>query len=601
MRLSRYAQRTRALGDTTLNAAELDAFEDAVTQGEDLVSLVKARAQRFPSLTPRNLLLIWRAAQSLRDHKQCLDDVTARRKALGLPPIAQALLAQTVARHEVAVLERAESLCPPGQAAEHRRRDAVKEALLVWNACVAIARRDTTILARQAVGGEPLGPPEPFNEVGAERWLALRHGERDGQVTLSLKLPVDALLAQLAAHIENLRAIAGGRDARQTLDALILADLELAMIGIKDDEAGQKAVQAASEKYLELLCSSRPRVTLVCGVWPGQGELGLAIVGRDGRVAREGAVPSGDDPAQALRAFIADERVDGLAVPTEPDAEGLLDRLIAGLGGQPAVHRIDAVAMDEALTHVTEEVEPAVGHALVLARRCIRPMRTWSQVDPVQLRLADHQRELDESRLRRALDEVRSLALAGIKPDELLRIVSPPSTAPAPPAPKATPTKAAPTLLNPLIKNVEDLRPGMKVNGVITRVQQIGAFVHIGLPQDGLVHVSELADHFVKDPNEVAKVGQQVQARVLGVDRARGRISLSLKAEKGATGPETRPGDRRSGPPDVVPAEPPRRSGGGHGGGRGGGGPGRGGPATGAPVPRPLPMPAELDALFRKR
>ena len=601
MRLSRYAQRTRALGDTPINAVELDALEDAFLQGDDLVALVKARPQRFPSMTPRNLLLAWRALQSLLDHRACLDEGAARRRAAGLPPIAQALLEQTVARHEVAVIERAESLCPPGQAAEHRRRDAIKEALLVWNACVAIARKDTHVLTRTLPGGEPQGQPEPLNEVTAERWLALRHGQHEGTLSLTLRLPIDALHVQVAAHMENLRAIAGGRDARQTLDALILADLERSLLDIKDEAAGRKAVQRASEKYLELLCSSRPRVTLVCGIWSDGQRLGMAVVGRDGRIAREGVVEPGADVAAAARDFWGDERVDGLAVASSPDAGDLVERLIDALEGVTPAHRIDAVAMDEALGHQTDEVDPSIGRALVLARRCIRPMRTWSQVDPVQLRLNEHQSELDEAKLRRALDEVRSLALAGIKPDELMRIVSPPSAvaAPAPAKAAPAPAKAAPAPMNPLIKNVEDLRPGMKVNGVVTRVQQIGAFVNIGLPQDGLVHVSELADYFVKDPGEVTKVGQQVQARVLGVDRARGRISLSLKAEKGASPAEGARPDARRGPPVDAPPPPEPARRGGHGGGQGGG---RGGQRPlGHVPPKPQQMPADLDAFFRKR
>jgi|GEM_PF-1929511 len=601
MRLSRYAQRTRALGETPINAVELDALEDAFLQGDDLVALVKARPQRFPSMTPRNLLLAWRALQSLLDHRACLDEVAARRRAAGMPVIAQALLEQTVARHEVAVIERAESLCPPGQAAEHRRRDAIKEALLVWNACVAIARKDTHVLTRTLPSGEPQGQPEPLNEVTAERWLALRHGQHEGTLSLTLRLPIDALHAQVAAHMENLRAIAGGRDARQTLEALILADLERSLLDIKDEAAGRKAVQRASEKYLDLLCSSRPRVTLVCGVWSDGERLGLAIVGRDGRVAREGVVDGGADIAAAARAFWGDERVDGLAVASSPDAGEVVEALIAALDGATPAHRIDAVAMDEALAQQTDEVDPLIGRALVLARRCIRPMRTWSHVDPVQLRLTEHQSELDEGKLRRALDEVRSLALAGIKPDELMRIVSPPAVVAAPTPAKAAPApaKAAPAPMNPLVKNVEDLRPGMKVNGVVTRVQQIGAFVNIGLPQDGLVHVSELADYFVKDPGEVAKVGQQVQARVLGVDRARGRISLSLKAEKGANPTENGRTDARRGPPvDAPPPQPEPARRGGH--GHGGGGRGAQRPLGHVP-PKPQQMPADLDAFFRKR
>ena len=80
---------------------------------------------------------------------------------------------------------------------------------------------------------------------------------------------------------------------------------------------------------------------------------------------------------------------------------------------------------------------------------------------------------------------------------------------------------------------IADLVPGMELEGTVTNVAAFGAFVDIGVHQDGLVHVSELADRFVKDPREVVKVGDIVKVRVLDVDVARKRISLSMKS-KGA-------------------------------------------------------------------
>lgn len=87
------------------------------------------------------------------------------------------------------------------------------------------------------------------------------------------------------------------------------------------------------------------------------------------------------------------------------------------------------------------------------------------------------------------------------------------------------------------IETMEDLKPGMQLEGVVTNVANFGAFVDIGVHQDGLVHVSMLADRFVKDPNEVVKVGDIVKVKVLEVDIARKRISLSMRtAEAPAQG-----------------------------------------------------------------
>jgi uncharacterized protein len=79
------------------------------------------------------------------------------------------------------------------------------------------------------------------------------------------------------------------------------------------------------------------------------------------------------------------------------------------------------------------------------------------------------------------------------------------------------------------IGKIEDLQPGMKLPGIVTNVTAFGAFVDIGVHQDGLVHVSQLADRFVKDPAEVVKVQQTVTVTVLEVDLPRRRIALSMK------------------------------------------------------------------------
>jgi uncharacterized protein len=85
------------------------------------------------------------------------------------------------------------------------------------------------------------------------------------------------------------------------------------------------------------------------------------------------------------------------------------------------------------------------------------------------------------------------------------------------------------------IERPEDLQPGMRLPGVVTNVTAFGAFVDIGVHQDGLVHVSQLADSFVKDPHKVVKVGQKVTVSILDVDLQRKRISLSMRVKRDPT------------------------------------------------------------------
>ena len=83
------------------------------------------------------------------------------------------------------------------------------------------------------------------------------------------------------------------------------------------------------------------------------------------------------------------------------------------------------------------------------------------------------------------------------------------------------------------INTMEDLRPGMRLPGIVTNVTAFGAFVDVGVHQDGLVHISQLSDRFINDPSEAVKVQQKVMVTVMEVDTARKRISLSMKGQGG--------------------------------------------------------------------
>jgi uncharacterized protein len=111
------------------------------------------------------------------------------------------------------------------------------------------------------------------------------------------------------------------------------------------------------------------------------------------------------------------------------------------------------------------------------------------------------------------------------------------------------------------IESITDLQPNMILEGVVTNVVAFGAFVDIGVHQDGLVHVSAMANRFVKDPHELVKPGQIVKVKVLDVDVKRQRISLTMRLDDApqasSRAPETRgetsPRDRQSPEPKRTP------------------------------------------------
>ena len=97
------------------------------------------------------------------------------------------------------------------------------------------------------------------------------------------------------------------------------------------------------------------------------------------------------------------------------------------------------------------------------------------------------------------------------------------------------------------VKEPKDLTEGMVLEGVVTNIVAFGAFVDIGVHQDGLVHVSQMADRFVRDPNDIVKVGQKVKVTVMSVDLERGRIALTMKVGTAAGSRERTAGKRERG------------------------------------------------------
>jgi uncharacterized protein len=113
---------------------------------------------------------------------------------------------------------------------------------------------------------------------------------------------------------------------------------------------------------------------------------------------------------------------------------------------------------------------------------------------------------------------------------------------------------------------VKDLVPGMMLEGVVTNVAAFGAFVDIGVHQDGLVHISALSNTFVKDPHEVVKAGQVVRVKVLEVDLPRKRIALTMRMSDEAAPKRERHDNAPSGnrnqqqrPRDNAPQRAPRQ------------------------------------------
>jgi len=107
------------------------------------------------------------------------------------------------------------------------------------------------------------------------------------------------------------------------------------------------------------------------------------------------------------------------------------------------------------------------------------------------------------------------------------------------------------------VEDLKDLAPGMVLEGVVTNVTNFGAFVDVGVHQDGLVHISMMSERFIKDPRELVKAGDVVKVKVLEVDLQRRRVALTMRL--GDASPRARPDGGRQGPGERDRGRPPAR------------------------------------------
>ena len=475
-----------------------------------------------------------------------------------------------------------ESLFPDEVDALARTADVGGEAgralYTLYREATAIALESTAVTASLADKKHPRAPSYadaigewgPIHELEGETWLRLLRGAEDGVLKLQLELPMEAIEAAYEQHREALAELVAGRKPQDALREILLRDVEATVIARHRLRTEEALVAEAAERYTELLLAKPVTFHPVGAVFIGtdRQRVGQAVLDKRGAVTSTAPVRPAGDWVQRVCRWMKDQRVRMVVLPEEAQAAPWLEELSAALLESKArTLNVSVAGLIEARNledPVLRRVSPEEASAVVLARRAVRPLEEWCRVPPLRLGLVPRQAELDQERLREILELSRERAIASEQP----LMVGPVG------GPGIRQRSSEP--LNPGVQGLRDLRPGLSLKGVVTNVTKFGAFINIGLRQEGLVHISELSDEYVNDPNEVVRPGQQVQARVISVDLERGRIALSMRTESAMP----RPG---GGPPG---AAPPRR------------GPPRAGrgPATGVRA-RAL---HDLESLFKK-
>jgi len=514
---------------------------------------------------------------------------------------------------------------------------------------------------------------EPASQAPSHRILAMRRGEKEGFLNLTLAPPESEALDLL----EDLFITGQGDDARQVTLAvtdsyrrLLARAMETEMRLFTKEQADHEAIRVFTENLRQLLLAAPLGPKRILGLDPGfRTGCKLVCLDRQGRLLHHETIyphtsaKKADEARQKIPQLCSRFTIEAVAVgngTAGKETEAFL-RALAWKPPLPIVMVNESGASIYSASAAAREEFPdldlTVRGAISIARRLMDPLAELVKIDPKSIGVGQYQHDVDQGALKQALDDTVASCVNAVGVDvnrasaQLLTYVSgigpqiagnivtfrnengpflKKATLRKVPrlGPKAfqqaagflriqngdnpldasavhpesyplvdrmardlactperlmadarlrqsieveryiTPDVGLPTLVDILdeldkpgrdprrefelfafaegIDTLEDLKPGMRLPGVVTNVTAFGAFVDIGVHQDGLVHISQLADHFVKDPAQVVKVQQQVKVTVLEVDPVRSRISLSLKASAAAPKRKKRPPKARS-------------------------------------------------------
>jgi hypothetical protein len=492
------------------------------------------------------------------DWRTAISEVNTAREAAGLDALAPSEF-EVFRADEVHALDWA-------------HRNAAGDAALC-NALVGLYRSLVTVATTQAkvtvAVGQPghvraaqfaklVGDAGVTGEIEPAHWFEVIRGVRLGALKIQLGIPWESVATP--ELLEGLASRQGDTAAAEYVEGE-LSSLVAFVEGRLTSEYEDRLLRTLSSRYQELLSVEPIRAHPLGAIYIGtdRQRVGMVTLDKKGAIAASSPIrPSGDWAKRAV-AWMKQHRARMVVVPSSALAQKWLDELNHAL----AMERMRTVEMEVAGIIEARSIDDPrlkrvpteIASAIVLARRASKPLDEWTRVDPARLGLVRVQNELDAGRLREILQIVRERTIATTQPL---------STAPV----NTSGLRGRPSApLNPNVTSIRDLRPGLQLNGIITNVTKFGAFVNIGIKQEGLVHISELSDQFVSDPNEVVQSGQQVTTRVISVDLDRGRIALSMRSENSTIRlPNREPGGRPGGG-----GGRPDRMGPGPGGGRGGG------------------------------
>jgi len=674
--IARYRkERTGGLDEVQITAIsdQLDRLAEIARRKETVLKTISEQEKMTPELLKR-ISDCWEATElediylPFRPKRRTRAQVAREQ---GLEPLAQLLLMQRERDPEraaerfvtgdvadvAAALKGAQDIIAETVSEDERSRQQVRGAFrrqAVITSKVVKAKQDSDEAAKFR---DYFDWHEPLKRCSSHRLLAMRRGEAEGVLRVSIGVDDEECVDRLQRHYVYGHTPCGRLVAEAVEDGykrLLRPSIETEFQNLSKEQADQEAIRVFAENLRQLLLSAPLGQHRVMGIDPGF-RTGCKVVCLDaqGNLLHHEAIfphPPVNHRMQAtvhLQQMIADYQIEAIAIgngTASRETRAFVEETItSGSAVRVFVVSEDGASVYSASKTAREEFpdeDVTVRGAVSIGRRLMDPLAELVKIDPKSIGVGQYQHDVDQTKLKQQLDQtvvscVNSVGVnlntasqhllqyvSGLGPALAKNIVEYrrengafTSRAQLKKVPRLGPSAyeqcagflRIPGARNPLdnsavhperyqlveqmakdqgctvaelisdkdkrqkvsvgryvsdevgmptltdimkelekpgrdpreqieefrfaegIESVEDLVEGMELPGIVTNITNFGAFVDIGVHQDGLVHVSQLADKFVRDPNEVVKLHQHVRVRVTEVDRKRGRISLSMK------------------------------------------------------------------------
>ncbi|MDA3864991.1 MAG: S1 RNA-binding domain-containing protein [Deltaproteobacteria bacterium] len=411
---------------------------------------------------------------------------------------------------------------------------AVEIALGVWTGAVNLTLKKGKVTIKATKSEVPdiydnlVDNKYEIVDMTVSIWTTIKNALNEECVELDFEYPSSSFKSHLKAVIDKLGTNAVEMDFDEAMEKLVLQELPSTLVSYFDNKVVKNKLEKISENYINILRTPPIKTARLGSFYPDkEGKTaGICVINNSGKVISHEILELEDKWWEQARIHFVQHKTSYIAVPKYISAEDTtspVDIIKENEGN----FLVFIPAKNDVLEPVYENMErvspelPEIDYSVIIARRLVNPLEEWSKLDPLEIITVELDSELDETMVRSYLLEKKGLALLD-------------------PSFKRIPSKIIPSVpgritsgkkLNPKVKSINDVKEGMTLTGIVINITKFGAFVNIGLSQEALIHVSEMADHFVNDPGEIVQLGQQVNVTVVSVDLKKGRISLSLKSE----------------------------------------------------------------------